>query len=341
MPSDLYPLLVAQLVDDGHLNVAQAVASATQTPLPLPAHMRPAPRELERRLCSQQIFLSPAEEAQKLDLDAPPPEGEPPLLRTVWTISHLGKAVAFAPTGKHAAVGARDGSIKLLDAQAMLKGGGGTGSPVGCTYTDHNMEVNALAFHPSGALLVSASEDNTMRFFEVDRTSAPRATRQCTDTHPVKSVSFHPLGDHLLVGTAHFALHIYDVGTFRCYTAARPRDNHTAPITCAQWSADGALFASCAADSIKLWDATSCRCAHTIAQPHGKGVVSSLCLSRSGRYLLSSGVDSKVRLWDVGSAQAVCTYEGVKQQAHRSSCCFSHDEATVFSADEATGDAVG
>ena len=82
-----------------------------------------------------------------------------------------------------------------------------------------------------------------MRFFETDR-AVSRATRQCTDTHPVRSVSFHPLGDHLLVGTGHSALHVYDVATFRCYTAARPEDNHTAPITCARWSADGALFAA-------------------------------------------------------------------------------------------------
>jgi len=54
--------------------------------------------------------------------------------------------------------------------------------------------------------------------------------------------------------------------------------------------------------------------------------------------VLSCGSDSTVRLWDVGSAQPVCTYEGATQQAQRSFCCFSHDEASVFSGDEATGD---
>ena len=34
------------------------------------------------------------------------------------------------------------------------------------------------------------------------------------------------------------------------------------------------------------------------------------------------------------------TYEGAAQQARPTGCCFSHNEAAVFSADEATNDVV-
>lgn len=334
--AELYALVVGQLLDDGHVGAAHAVADATLTPIPLPAQLRPPPRELERRLRSVPKAAVAAVETRKLDLDVPAPEGgeQQTALRLTWSAPCAGKSVAFKPDGRQAAVGGADGKVSLLDVRSMLNRGG---MPQTRTYTDHALAVNALEFHPTAALLVTGSEDHTMRFFETDR-AVPRATRQCTDTHPVRSVSFHPLGDHLLVGTGHSALHVYDVATFRCYTAARPEDNHTAPIACARWSADGALFATCAADAIKLWDATSCQCARTIPQPHGKAQVSMVTFSASGRYVLSCGSDSTVRLWDVGSAQPVCTYEGAMQQAQRSFCCFSHDEASVFSGDEATGD---
>ena len=269
--AELYALVIGQLLDDGHVGAAHAVADATLTPIPLPAQLRPPPRELERRLRSVPKAAVAAVETRKLDLDVPAPEGgeQQTALRLTWSAPCAGKSVAFKPDGRQAAVGGADGKVSLLDVRAMLNRGG---TPQTRTYTDHALAVNALEFHPTAALLVTGSEDHTMRFFETDR-AVPRATRQCTDTHPVRSVSFHPLGDHLLVGTGHSALHVYDVATFRCYTAARPEDNHTAPITCARWSADGALFASCAADAIKLWDATSCQCARTIPQPHGKAQV--------------------------------------------------------------------
>lgn len=340
---DTYTLVVAQLLDDGFVGAAQAVAAATHTPLPLPAHMRPPPRELERLLQLVPKDSLRGAQVAALDLDAPTPEGAdaPQPLSPVWSSKHSGRAVSFSPDGRRAAVGALDGAIKVLDVRAMMstaRGGAASGaSPIERTYTDHSNAVNDLVWHPSSALLVSASEDGTMRFFEMERQTL-RATRQCTDTHAVRSVSFHPAGDHLLVGTAHSALHIYDVASFRCYTAARPNENHTSPITSACWSSDGSLFASCAADSIKLWDANSCRCVHTLENHHSGQHVSAIKFSSNGRYLLSCGLDSRVCLFSVASAKVVCTYEGASQQTHPTSCCFSHNEACVLSADETTND---
>ena len=225
--AELYALVVGQLLDDGHVGAAHAVADATLTPIPLPAQLRPPPRELERRLRSVPKAAVAAVETRKLDLDVPAPEGgeQQTALRLTWSAPCAGKSVAFKPDGRQAAVGGADGKVSLLDVRAMLNRGG---MPQTRTYTDHALAVNALEFHPTAALLVTGSEDHTMRFFETDR-AVPRATRQCTDTHPVRSVSFHPLGDHLLVGTGHSALHVYDVATFRCYTAARPEDPNPTP----------------------------------------------------------------------------------------------------------------
>ena len=124
--------------------------------------------------------------------------------------------------------------------------------------------VTDLDFHPgaNANLLVSASQDATLRFYNFP--GAPRASRQCTDTHAIHAVRFHPAGGHLLVGTAHHSLHLYDVATFRCFTSTQPMEEHSAPIAAVAWAADGKSYASVAGPALKLWDGRTCRCSHTV-----------------------------------------------------------------------------
>jgi len=159
--AELYALVVGQLLDDGHVSAAHAVADATLTPLPLPAQLRPPPRELERRLRSVPKAAAAAVETRKLDLDEPAPEGgeQQTALRLTWSAPFAGKSAAFKPDGRQAAVGGADGKVSLLDVRALLNRGG---MPQVRTYTDHALAVNALEFHPTAALLVTGSEDHTM-----------------------------------------------------------------------------------------------------------------------------------------------------------------------------------
>ena len=69
-----------------------------------------------------------------------------------------------------------------------------------------------------------------MCFYDVARNSS-RASRKCTDTHPVNSVVYHPGGDLMLVATDHPALHIYDASTFKCFLPPVLSDHHAGPIT--------------------------------------------------------------------------------------------------------------
>lgn len=263
-------------------------------------------------------------------------------LVAVCSLPHAGGVARFSPDGKHLALGADDGTVRVaatgaarehwtLEQLSVVPG-------ATRTYSDHAKAINDVDFHPRSPVLVSASADCTMRFFDY-ASGAPRASRQCTDTHAVHAVAFHPSGDHLLAATEHHAIHLYDAATFRCYLAPQPSDHHLAPVADARWSADGSLFASCGGDAIKVWDGVTNRCVRTIASAHLGAPVNTLCFGGGGRTLLSCGADSCVRQWDVGSGKLLRVFEGA-QQTRRTACCFSHDEALVLSSDEKTGELV-
>ena len=84
----------------------------------------------------------------------------------------------------------------------------------------------------------------------------------------------------------------------------------------------------CDISSIKIWDGVSNRCILTFLQAHDGAEVSSfleiganlLCtpviqvcavnFSRNGKYVLSSGKDSLVKLWELSTSRCLIAYTG-------------------------------
>lgn len=68
--------------------------------------------------------------------------------------------------------------------------------------------------------------------------------------------------------------------------------------------------------------------------------MSSVCFSKNARFLLSSGQDSTVKLWDTTSGRILMQYTGAVHQQTGVNASFSWNEDLVVSADEATFDIV-
>lgn len=60
--------------------------------------------------------------------------------------------------------------------------------PVLRTFYDHSATVSDLDFHPTKSVLVSASKDCTIRFYEY-KANGKRAFTCIQDTHPVRTIS--------------------------------------------------------------------------------------------------------------------------------------------------------
>lgn len=139
----------------------------------------------------------------------------------------------------------------------------------------------------------------------------------------LRSISFHPSGDYLLVGTQHPTLRLYDVSTFQCFVSCNPLDQHTDAICSVSYNPGANTYVTCSKDgSIKLWDGISNRCVSTFEKAHDGAEVCSAVFSKNSKYILSSGKDSVAKLWEISTGRTLVKYTG-KSAVHHSCSYFT------------------
>jgi len=259
-----------------------------------------------------------------------------PNYSTLYTTSHKAscRVAVYSQDGKYIATGSADTSLKVLDV-AKMKMRTDEERPVIRTLYDHVSTVTDISWHPGGLALASASEDKSIKIYDLQKPSVKRSFRYLQDAYPVRSICFHPSGDFILAGSDHPAVRIYDVKSFQCYIPPNPNDYHRSRINQVNYAPKGDIFATCSDDgSIKFYNGVTGQCINTIEQAHGGTSVSSVKFSRNSKYLLSNGKDSIGRLWDLASGKVVQKYEGALQMKTSCNITFTYNEDFVLSSDE-------
>lgn len=260
---------------------------------------------------------------------------------------NIARCARFSPDGRFIATGSADTSIKLFEVakikQMMLPDStDGPVRPVIRTFYDHIQPINDLDFHPQNTVLISGGKDHTIKFFDFSKATAKRAFRVIQDTHNVRSVSFHPSGDFLLAGTDHPVAHLYDVNTFQCYLSANvPEISVNGAINQVRYSSTGGMYVTASKDgAIRLWDGVSANCVRSIVGAHGTAEATSANFTKDQRFVLSCGKDSTVKLWEVSSGRLVKQYLGATHTQLRFQAVFNDTEEFVLSIDEPSNEIV-
>ena len=262
---------------------------------------------------------------------------------TKFITTHKGAArcAKFSNDGKYVITGSADNSLKLLDVTKMNYHHQtkvevedySNAKPVIRTFYDHQMEINDVEIHPYLPVIISASKDRTIKFFDITKSTVKRAFHVIDESHNVKSISIHPSGNYLLVGTEDTSIRTYDLtNDYKCFISSSNYDNHLKGINQVRYSTDGKMFISGGKDgSIKIWDGVTGRCVTTIPKAHNGQPVYSVQFSQNSKYFLSGGGDSIARIWDISTGKQVRTYE--PHNAHDSSSrvqtSFNYNESGV------------
>ncbi|KAI8871910.1 WD40 repeat-like protein [Ramicandelaber brevisporus] len=253
-------------------------------------------------------------------------------------------SVAYSNDGQYVAYGLENATIKVLDVNCALTGrppprklpgqSGGKAAndrfnsalidPNPCvirTITDHAKRVSNVKFHPNGAVLATASPDQSVRLFDLTKPTTRRAFKFFLDSHPVNAIEFSPSGDHLAVATDDSLIRIIDVHSNNMFTPHK-QSYGTGGLFDVKWSPNGALIVTAGTDGhVRIWDVVSGKCLLTLNDAHGvNNPVHSAQFASNNKFVLTSGGDSIVKLWDISGGQngkVIRNFRGANMQRDR------------------------
>jgi len=271
-------------------------------------------------------------------------------------------SVSFAPnlSNKSSALlcsASADGTAKIwsLSQEHMGLGCRVSGSksvftlPVTANFSGHSRGINDVAWSRNATYIATASDDKSARLWDVE-TSMPLIDFQ-GHTNFVFTIKFNPQSNLIatgsfdetvkvriwcrcvcklfsfLIGNGLFCVKLWDV---RSGESVSTLPAHSDPVTSVDFNRDGTCIASGSYDGlIRIWDTATGECLKTI-YADGNPSVSFLRFSPNGKYILSSTLDSKLRMWQVsgdrrggGKARFFKSYGGPNGHVHTKFCAFS------------------
>nr|CAD7456314.1 unnamed protein product [Timema tahoe] len=213
----------------------------------------------------------------------------------------------------------------------------------------HRAPITRVVFHPVFSLMVSSSEDASIRVWDFETGEYEKSLKGHTDA--VQDISFDHTGKMLASCSADLTIKLWDFQTYECIKTLHGHDHNVSSVsfmpggdylvsssrdkTIKMWEVatgycvktflghrdwvrmvrvyhDGTLIASCSNDQT-VWDAGTGLCLFTLVGHDNwvRGIV----FHPGGKFMISASDDKTVRVWDMKNMRCLKTLE-----AHQHFC---------------------
>ncbi|MEH2349136.1 MAG: hypothetical protein V7K55_14190 [Nostoc sp.] len=227
-------------------------------------------------------------------------------------------SLAFSPNGKLIVSGG-DKTVRLWELHQILQD-----RVIGRSQRKYENWVNSVAFSPDSKWIISASNDFTVRLWDIH--GNPIGQPWHGHEKEVNSVAFSPDGKWIISASNDSTVRLWDI---HGNPIGQPWHGHEKEVNSVAFSPDGKWIISASNDStVRLWDIHG----NPIGQPwrgHEKEV-NSVAFSPDGKWIISASNDSTVRLWDIHGNPIGQPWRGHEKEVN--SVAFSPDGKWIISA---------
>jgi WD40 repeat protein/serine/threonine protein kinase len=258
-------------------------------------------------------------------------ESSPPLFT-----GHAGPvyAAAISPDGHTVATGGYDGRILIWDLRTVkpfdferIVSGDPLEPPKFRALEGHSAAVRAVRFSPDGRLLVSGSQDNSVKVWDVPTLKTLKTLRGHAGW--VRSCAFSPDGHNVLSGSHDHLAKVWSIDGYEEIRVLQGRvlEGHADSVLAASFSPDGRRILTASRDrTARAWDRDTGQELHTYEEGH-EFLASNAVFYPNLQRLLTSAVDNTVRGWDVSTGTQTMWFEHTGRSA---ALALSHDAKLIL-----------
>lgn len=198
-----------------------------------------------------------------------------------------------------------------------------TNASVARTLTEHTGSVWDVAISRDGQTLVSGSEDDTIKVWNLKTGQLSQTLSGHSDT--VRSVALSPDGQTLASGSADRTIRVWNLYTSKVLGIFK---GHSGAVWSVAISPDGGTLVSGGEDGINVWNLQTGELRRTL-QGH-QGRVFSVAFSPDGVTCATAGIDKTINIWNVKTGDLLRKLEGHTDAAR--DVAFSPDGQKLASA---------